>query len=69
MKKGSYRIVADGFEVGDEYSLLTATQFANRYAHNHPEALSVTVDQLGLTLYNATPGEHECQAGAPPMAQ
>lgn len=63
MKKGSYRIIADGFEVADADTLSEAKQLANAYAFHTPEALSVTVDQPGLTLYNATPGESECQAG------
>lgn len=59
----AYKVVSDGIEVGAESRLLEAEQAANRYHHENPDALSVTVDRHGHTVYNATPGEHECQAG------
>jgi hypothetical protein len=52
---GDYKIIADGQRAGAESSYVAALQHANRYAHNNPEAISVTVDLNGHTVYNATP--------------
>lgn len=58
-----YDIIADGNFVRSVEGYMNARHAANTYAQLHPEAICVTADRTGHTIYNATPGAHECQAG------